>query len=275
MPNRSSKEPYMKWDAGRWVLRGIKLLYDNVKLLVWNLSTWIEQELNTLEEIQERHDAVKEIERKLLDLHQVSFFTLFFSFVLVTQLPLVGFPKSLWEHCFSSVLLQIYMDLAVLVEAQGELLDNIEAQVNKRDFISSTISSVHRIFLSFKLTVSPLPSSYMTGYKCGRSCKYGHRCSEHSQELAEEVEEMHDDLHHTAPGHCPHHRAPNHEAMEEIMIESRTLDSTAWFVHSPEGAMLRCLRRSRGILERFKRWSVQWCSMIIACVHGVTFSRIP
>ena len=32
------------------------------------------QVLNTLEEIQERHDAVKEIERKLLDLHQVVIF---------------------------------------------------------------------------------------------------------------------------------------------------------------------------------------------------------
>ncbi|KAK3031878.1 hypothetical protein RJ639_035648, partial [Escallonia herrerae] len=51
------------------------------------------QVLNTLEEIQERHDAVKEIERKLLDLHQ------------------------------------IYLDMAVLVEAQGDLLDNIESQV--------------------------------------------------------------------------------------------------------------------------------------------------
>lgn len=29
------------------------------------------QVLDTLEEIQERHDTVKEIERKLLDLHQV------------------------------------------------------------------------------------------------------------------------------------------------------------------------------------------------------------
>ncbi|CAK9169470.1 unnamed protein product [Ilex paraguariensis] len=51
------------------------------------------QVLNTLEEIQERHDAVKEIEKKLLDLHQ------------------------------------IYLDMAVLVEAQGDLLDNIESQV--------------------------------------------------------------------------------------------------------------------------------------------------
>ncbi|KAJ4730013.1 putative Syntaxin [Melia azedarach] len=51
------------------------------------------QVLNTLEEIQERHDAVKEIEKKLLDLQQ------------------------------------IYLDMAVLVEAQGEILDNIESQV--------------------------------------------------------------------------------------------------------------------------------------------------
>ncbi|CAL1406964.1 unnamed protein product [Linum trigynum] len=51
------------------------------------------QVLNTVQEIHERHDAVKEIEKKLLDLHQ------------------------------------IYLDMAVLVEAQGEILDNIENQV--------------------------------------------------------------------------------------------------------------------------------------------------
>ncbi|ONM33558.1 Syntaxin-132 [Zea mays] len=52
-----------------------------------------EEVLDTLQEIQERHDTVKEIERKLLDLQQ------------------------------------IFLDLAVLVEAQGEMLDNIETQV--------------------------------------------------------------------------------------------------------------------------------------------------
>ncbi|KAF3976733.1 hypothetical protein CMV_000131 [Castanea mollissima] len=60
------------------------------------------QVLNTLEEIQERHDVVKEIEKKLLDLHQ------------------------------------IYLDMAVLVEAQGEILDNIENQVtNAVDHVKS------------------------------------------------------------------------------------------------------------------------------------------
>lgn len=49
--------------------------------------------LDTLQEIQERHDTVKEIETKLLELQQ------------------------------------IFLDLSVLVEAQGEILDNIEAQV--------------------------------------------------------------------------------------------------------------------------------------------------
>jgi syntaxin 1B/2/3 len=51
------------------------------------------QILDTIAEIQERHDAVRDIEKKLLELHQ------------------------------------IFLDMAVLVEAQGELLDNIETQV--------------------------------------------------------------------------------------------------------------------------------------------------
>ncbi|GMJ04552.1 syntaxin of plants 131 [Hibiscus trionum] len=52
------------------------------------------QIITTVEEIQERHDAVIEIEKKLLDLQQ------------------------------------IYLDISVLVEAQGEILDNIESQVS-------------------------------------------------------------------------------------------------------------------------------------------------
>ncbi|KAL5972750.1 hypothetical protein ACLOJK_039555 [Asimina triloba] len=60
------------------------------------------QILDTVEEIQERHDAVKEIEKKLLELHQV------------------------------------FLDMAVLVEAQGEVLDNIEIQVtNAVDHVQS------------------------------------------------------------------------------------------------------------------------------------------
>lgn len=51
------------------------------------------QVLDTISEIQERHDAVKEIEKNLLDLHQV------------------------------------FLDMAVLVEAQGQQLNNIESNV--------------------------------------------------------------------------------------------------------------------------------------------------
>ncbi|XP_071697233.1 syntaxin-121-like [Rutidosis leptorrhynchoides] len=51
--------------------------------------------MDTILEIQERHDAVKEIERNLKELHQV------------------------------------FMDMAVLVESQGEQLDDIENQVNR------------------------------------------------------------------------------------------------------------------------------------------------
>ena len=52
------------------------------------------QVLDTLAEINERHEAVKELEKSLMELHQV------------------------------------FLDLAVLVEAQGEMLDNIEQQVS-------------------------------------------------------------------------------------------------------------------------------------------------
>ncbi|KAL5861355.1 hypothetical protein ACOSQ3_002663 [Xanthoceras sorbifolium] len=66
------------------------------------------QVINTLEEIQERHDAAKEIEKKLLDLQQ------------------------------------IYLDMAVLVEAQGEILDNIESQVtNAVDHVQMGTDALH------------------------------------------------------------------------------------------------------------------------------------
>ncbi|KAK9804832.1 hypothetical protein WJX72_007710 [[Myrmecia] bisecta] len=61
--------------------------------------------LDTLAEIQERHEAVKELEKSLMDLHQ------------------------------------IFLDMAVLVEAQGEMLDNIEAQVSKaKDHVESGVT---------------------------------------------------------------------------------------------------------------------------------------
>ncbi|KAK9079245.1 hypothetical protein SSX86_000915 [Deinandra increscens subsp. villosa] len=60
------------------------------------------QVVDTLAEIQERHDAVIEVERKLLDLQQ------------------------------------IFQDLAILVDAQGEMLDNIETHVsNAVDHVQS------------------------------------------------------------------------------------------------------------------------------------------
>ena len=51
------------------------------------------QALDAMAEIQERHEAVKDLERSLVDLHQ------------------------------------IFLDMSVLVDAQGEMLDNIEQQV--------------------------------------------------------------------------------------------------------------------------------------------------
>lgn len=51
------------------------------------------QALDAMAEIQERHEAVKDLEDSLADLHQ------------------------------------IFLDMSVLVDAQGEMLDNIEQQV--------------------------------------------------------------------------------------------------------------------------------------------------
>jgi syntaxin 1B/2/3 len=57
----------------------------------------LRQITETVQEIQERHNAMKDIEKNLLELHQ------------------------------------IFMDMAVLVESQGEQLNDIEQQVNKAD----------------------------------------------------------------------------------------------------------------------------------------------
>jgi hypothetical protein len=75
------------------------------------------QIIETIREIQERHDSVKEIEKSLLELHQ------------------------------------IFMDMAVLVEAQGEQLNNIEAQVNRSaSYVERGIGegSTFRPFLDFR-----------------------------------------------------------------------------------------------------------------------------
>ena len=60
---------------------------------------------DTLADIRERHEAVRQLEGSLLDLHQV------------------------------------FLDMAVLVDAQGEMLDSIEAQVGRaRDHVETGVT---------------------------------------------------------------------------------------------------------------------------------------
>ncbi|GAB4834107.1 hypothetical protein Ancab_032366 [Ancistrocladus abbreviatus] len=67
------------------------------------------QIMDTLAEIQERHDTVREVERKLLELQQ------------------------------------IFLDMAVLVDAQGDMLDNIESQVSSAvDHVQSGNTALQR-----------------------------------------------------------------------------------------------------------------------------------
>ncbi|XP_078433163.1 syntaxin-132-like [Wolffia australiana] len=67
------------------------------------------QVMDTLAEIQERHDAVREIERRLLELQQ------------------------------------IFLDMSVMVEAQGDLLNNIESQVSSAvDHVQSGTTALRK-----------------------------------------------------------------------------------------------------------------------------------
>lgn len=81
-----------------------------------------EKVIATVEEIQERHDAVMEIEKRLHELHQVASILLVVTYTFPTLLICFFFLKL-------NFVIQVFMDMAVLVEAQGEILDNIECQV--------------------------------------------------------------------------------------------------------------------------------------------------
>jgi syntaxin 1B/2/3 len=61
--------------------------------------------IDTLADVQDRHEAVRDLEASLLDLHQV------------------------------------FLDMAVLVEAQGEMLDSVEAQVSRaKDHVEAGVT---------------------------------------------------------------------------------------------------------------------------------------
>ncbi len=81
--------------------------------------------LDTLAEIQERHRAVKDLEQGLLELHQ------------------------------------IFLDMAVLVEAQGEMLDNIEKQVGQQCVPLDAAACPWRRCASFISQVLPAVAIYV------------------------------------------------------------------------------------------------------------------
>ncbi|KAL4190377.1 hypothetical protein AMTRI_Chr07g75370 [Amborella trichopoda] len=65
--------------------------------------------MDTLDEIQERHDAVRELDKRLLHLQQM------------------------------------FLDMAVLVEAQGDMVDDIEAQVSRAvDHVQTATAVIHK-----------------------------------------------------------------------------------------------------------------------------------
>ncbi|KAG6420428.1 hypothetical protein SASPL_116955 [Salvia splendens] len=107
------------------------------------------QESGRGQEIQERHDAVKEIEKKLLDLHQ------------------------------------IYLDMTVLVEAQGDILDNIESQVCEER---------------------------------SRPRPVGDDCASECEKTAEELEKMHVLCHYTSLSNRSYYSAQRDPTMEKLTL---------------------------------------------------------
>ncbi|KAL5198886.1 hypothetical protein ABZP36_002398 [Zizania latifolia] len=81
------------------------------------------QILDTVAEIQERHDAVRDLERKLLELQQ------------------------------------IFMDMAVLVEAQGDMINNIETHFCGHSFLSLYLCSTTQAEIWFALWQSVIHHS--------------------------------------------------------------------------------------------------------------------
>jgi hypothetical protein len=125
--------------------------------------------LDTVQEIQERHSAVKDLERQLLGLHQ------------------------------------IFLDMAVLVEAQGEMLDNIETQE------SCTGAAPFLV-----LTLPGIP-----GCKSERVRQPGQQGLDQRQGAPEGHEEV-DVLRNDAPAlHLPHRRARCGQAVEGAISDVR------------------------------------------------------
>ncbi|KAK4737335.1 hypothetical protein R3W88_001032 [Solanum pinnatisectum] len=98
------------------------------------------QIMDTLAEIQERHDAVRELERKLLELQQ------------------------------------IFLDMAVLVDAQGDMLDNIESQVSAavdqcaiREYCSTKGKEFTKEFKKMDVHCHHHPSDNRCSHSCWRA----------------------------------------------------------------------------------------------------------
>ncbi|KAG5631902.1 hypothetical protein H5410_003619 [Solanum commersonii] len=75
------------------------------------------QIMDTLAEIQERHDAVRELERNFLSCNRV---------LIILSLSLRAYVSEI----SMLKIMSIFLDMVVLVDAQGDMLDNIESQVS-------------------------------------------------------------------------------------------------------------------------------------------------
>ena len=90
--------------------------------------------VDTLAEVQERHEAVRQLEASLLDLHQAQMGRGGKRGIGGERASGAGCGPGAAptrRRCPLPAAPQVFLDMAVLVEAQGEMLDSIEAQVAK------------------------------------------------------------------------------------------------------------------------------------------------
>lgn len=110
--------------------------------------------------------------------------------------------------------------MAVLVEAQGDLLNNIENQVCFCFYIHSSFGLwAWFIIDGILMFLTPFlfcSSRMLVGDKCSGPCAMGNRCSQNSKELAKEVKKMHDVCHHPHLDYCSDYHSFCPETLEIV-----------------------------------------------------------
>jgi len=104
--------------------------------------------------------------------------------------------------------MQIFLDMAVLVEAQGDLLNNIESQVRENKEINARereliVASVITCLIGISDgCYNSSAQCFPPGFECCGSRELWEHCFATSKELTEELAEVDVHCHHHSSNHC-------------------------------------------------------------------------